>query len=555
MLIVATGLALVVRFLRQPAMLGYILAGFVLGPIGAKVIGNQELLSTFSDIGITLLLFLIGLELNWAHLAKIGRSAINLAILQVSLTFGLGYGAGLLFGFDPLAASVIGFGLTFSSTIVVLQLISIKNDIHSLYGKISVALLIIQDLVAVVVLVMLNSATTGFETSIYAQLGLLGLKLVMLFAITWLIGAYIFPRLFKRLAKARDLMSLTAIAWCFLIAIIAHSIGFSFEVGAFLAGLSIAALPYNQDIFSQIRPLRDFFIVLFFVLLGFSLSPQGAIDWTLVATFVGIAIIAKPLIILVSLAAQRFRIRTSFFAASSLGQMSEFSVILAMAAANDHIISESLLSSIIVATAITFGLSSFMISKAEYIYSVLRPFLKLFQLKGVKFRFESTPKQEDHVIIFGYHRMGFHILRSLRKLKQDVLIVDFNPDVIQKLRKSKIPSVFGDASDPELLDTVHVSHAKMVISTIPYLEENLNLIKHVRIAHKKIAMICTANDIDDALLMYKEGADYVILPKLLGGEHLADILDKYKSGTLKQYLKKHGQDAKLLRTKEHELYI
>ena len=262
LVLIAAGLfGLLARLLKQPALIGYILAGFVLGPLGYQLISHNELLPTFSEIGITLLLFLVGLELNLNSLKTIGTKVINLAVLQVVLTFALGYATGLFFNFNPIESSILGLVLTFSSTIVVIKLISEKNDVQSLYGKISIALLIIQDIVAVVALAVISglASTNNLSIEIYNLIG----KLILLFLTAWLSSVYILPPLFKWLAKSRDLMIITAISWCFLFAISAYSLGFSYAIGAFLAGLSLAAIPYNIDIMSQIRPLRDFFIVIF----------------------------------------------------------------------------------------------------------------------------------------------------------------------------------------------------------------------------------------------------------------------------------------------------
>lgn len=552
-LILASVLGLLARALRQPPIIGFILAGFVLGPLGATRIENQQLIALFSQIGIVLLLFLVGLELDWSHLRKLGKAAFNLALLQISLTFALGYSTGLFFGLTPIAAIVIGLALTFSSTIVVLRLISAKNDVQSLYGQLSVALLLIQDLVAVVVLVLI----TGNQAagSVGVEVASLGIKLFLLFATAWAVAQLILPSLFKTVAKTRDLLVLTSLAWCFLGAIGAHLIGFSYEIGAFVAGLSLASLPYASDVFGQIRPLRDFFIVLFFVLLGLSFNPGGMVDWRLVGILIGISVVAKPIIILISLAAQRFRIRTSFFAAFSLGQMSEFSVILAMAASNRQLIDGSVLGAIIIATAVSFALSSYVINAAPLLYNWFKPILMRLQLPGNSYHLESIPELKEHIIIFGYHRTAFHILRKLRRMKEDVLVVDFNPDIIEALRKRHIPSVFGDASDPELFETIHLKNAKLIISTIPHQEENHMLIRQARAAHKDMAMITTAEDVDDAIALYEAGADYVILPKLVTGEHIAQLLESYKTGTLRQFLRTYRSDRSLLKTRENDLYL
>lgn len=552
--IIAAGLfGVLARFLRQPPLVGYVIAGFLLGPLGYHLIQNQNLLGFFSDLGIAFLLFLVGLELNFNTLKSLGWRTLNLALIQVVLTFGLGYAIGLLLNYNPITAAVIGLSIAFSSTIVVLKLISEKNDIQSLYGKIAVAILIFQDIVAVVALALVTS--TGGGASLSTEIINLVAKIVLLFVIAIVMSKLVLPKVWRWLANSRDLLFLASLSWCFLFAIIAHWFGFSFAIGAFLAGLSLAAIPYNLDIVGQVRPLRDFFIVLFFVLIGFNITPSGAIDWQLVAVLLSLALIAKPFIILSSLSAQHFKLRTSFFAAGSLGQLSEFSVILAMAAATSGLVSSTVVSSIVVATAFSLGLSSYFITAADTLFSWFKPLLKPLEPTQINHQsLESTPELFNHVVVFGYHRMGWHILKMLRKLKKEVLIVDFNPEVIERLRNKGVAAVFGDATDPELLETVHLKNAEMIISTIPYRQENLMLVESIRRVHKDILTIATASEIDDALELYQKGADYVILPQMLGGEYIAELLEKYQSGTLRRFLTGRKNEAKLTRTRNHSLY-
>ncbi|MDO8591898.1 MAG: cation:proton antiporter, partial [bacterium] len=345
--------------------------------------------------------------------------------------------------YNPITAAIIGLCIAFSSTIVVLKLISEKNDIQSLYGKIAVAILIFQDLVAVVALALVTTTTAGGGAPFSTELINLVAKIVLLFVIAILMSKLVLPKVWRWLANSRDLLFLASLSWCFLFAIVAHWFGFSFAIGAFLAGLSLAAIPYNLDIVGQVRPLRDFFIVLFFVLIGFNISPTGAVDWQLVAVLLSLTLIAKPFIILISLSAQHFKLRTSFFAAGSLGQLSEFSVILAMAATASGLVSSTVVSSIVVATAISLGLSSYFITAADTLFGWFKPLLKPLEPTQMNHQsLESTPELFNHVVVFGYHRMGWHILKMLRKLKKEVLIVDFNPEVIERLRNKGVAAVF-----------------------------------------------------------------------------------------------------------------
>lgn len=557
-ILAASLFGLVASILRQPPLIGYIAAGLLLGPIGTQLVKNGDLLSVFSDFGIALLLFVVGLELNLKSIRKVGLISAQLALAQMATTILIGLGLGYLFHQSLTVSLVLGLALSFSSTIVVLKMIGDRNEAQSLYGKLAIGILIMQDMIAVLILVLLPTMAGSISNPLAHELSLLVGRLVVLAGAAWLNARFFLPGIWHRLAHNREMMLLGSIGWCFLMAIFAHWLGFSLEIGAFIAGLSLASTPYSEDISHHIHPLRDFFIVIFFVLLGFSVQPGTGVNWELVAALTVAAVILKPLIMMLTMTRQHYRIRTSWLTALSLGQLSEFSVILAFTAANLNLIDQATVSALIIATALSLGLSSYLMSGATRLFTWLKPILLPLERKGHftdrHLSLEHVDKMADHVIIFGYHRMGFQILRTLKQMKQDVLIVDFNPDTIDQLRRQNIPSVFGDAADPDLLETVNIKQARLVISTIPYLDVNLALIAALK-RHRHVAVVMTATTLDDALAMYEAGADHVILPHFLGGEYVAAMLEEYRAGNLKRFFKQKRNDAKLLKTKQHALYF
>lgn len=556
-ILAAAALGMLASILRQPPLIGYIITGLILGPIGAAFIQNAEILKVFSEFGIALLLFVVGLELNWQSIKKVGLISAQLALVQIAVTILIGLGIGHLLDRSLTEALVIGLALSFSSTIVVLKMITAKNDVQSLYGKLAVGVLLMQDLIAVLLLILLPTFVSTTTGSVSQEMLLLVGRIIVLVGAGWANAQFILPGLWHRLAHNRELMLLCSIGWCFLMAIAARWLGFSSEIGAFIAGLSLASTPYSEDISHGIRPLRDFFIVIFFVLLGFSVTPGQAVDWPLVAYLTAAAVLVKPLIIMPIMTRQHYRIRTSWLTGLSLGQLSEFSVILGLTAASLGLITSSTVSALVIATAISLGLSSYLMEGAEWLFGIFKPILMPLEHKGHftdrHLSLEHVDKMSEHVIVFGYHRMGFHILRTLKKMKQDVLVVDFNPDIIDRLRHENIPSVFGDASDPDLMSTVNAKQAKLLISTIPHLDVNLSLIKAVK--KHRVAIVTTADTLEDALSMYQAGADHVILPQFLGGEYIASMLEQYQAGNLKKLLAQKKSDTKLLKTKEHALYF
>lgn len=545
------------RAFKQPPILGYILAGIILGPIGASLIQNQSDFKALSSFGIALLLFLVGLEVDWQKIKKLGNITGLLSILQIIGTLFLGFFVSLSLGLDINTAFIIGLVLAFSSTIVVIKLLSEKHDLDSLYGRISVGVLLAQDIVAIFVIALLAGSAQMKQFSVLDTVTLLAVKTIALVVFAWFVSSWIFPKIFKIFAKSNELLFVVSLAWCFTFAILTVKLGFSIEIGAFLAGVSLASLPYAIEIVGRIKSLRDFFIILFFVILGTELNLTGDKDWLLIIIFSLLAIIAKPIIVTLILSAQGLRRRVAFLTGLSLGQMSEFSMILSGLALTLNLIESDIASVITAATALSLLVSPYLINNSEKIFSFFKPILGFIERKaGKKYSLEIKGSPlVNHIIIFGYHRLGFHILKALRDLNHQVLIIDFNPDVIDKMNQLGIPAIFGDAQDEELLESIHLKNARMIISTIPHREESLFLIKKIRKIKNDIIIIVTAKNIEEALEFYKNGADYVILPEQISGEHMANLLKEYEKKTLRKFLTHKSEEVHLLKTKKQALYL
>jgi len=256
----------IVKLFNQPIIIGYILAGVIIGPFILKLGASTELIHTFSQLGIAFLLFMVGLHLNPKVIKEIGTSSLLIGLGQMILTFGLGFGVSLLLGFSSVTGIYIGIALAFSSTIITMKLLSDKQHLDSLYGKIAIGVLIIQDLVAIGVLMVISTISGGVALAgLGLQSLLIGLGLIVFL---FLSGFYILPRLTKNIAKHQELLFLFSIFWCFLIAALFGYVGFSIEIGALIAGIVLSVSPYSVEISSRVRPLRDFFLIIFFIILG-----------------------------------------------------------------------------------------------------------------------------------------------------------------------------------------------------------------------------------------------------------------------------------------------
>ena len=525
-LIVATVLAIIARFLRQPIIMGYILAGIVIGPIGLGWVINYDVITTLSEIGIAFLLFIVGLELDVRKLKHLGAVSLIVGLGQVILTFIAGYLLAILLGMPSTYAFYVSIALTLSSTVIIIKLLSDKNEINALHGRIAVGVLLVQDFIAVLILaIMANSgsiSTAGIMSNLIIAIGF--------FAVSIVIGTFFLKYIFKPIAKSTELLFLSAVSWCFAYALVSQWLGFSMAIGAFLAGISLAPLPYHIEIASRIKSLRDFFATIFFVTLGMQIVLTGIkyLVWPIILLSLFV-LICNPLIVWFLMSIMGFKARPSFLTGISLAQISEFSLIMMATGYSLGIFPQTLVSMVAIIAVITFTISSYMITYDEKLYRLFKKVMKPFESLSIKgFDLEYLPEKEldYNIILCGCDRIGQAILESSKKLKKSILVIDFNPELIKQLMKDSIHCIYGDISDVEIMNRLNFKKAELVVSTIPDYGDNVMLTKKAKSINKKTVVIVTAEDVEDALALYKIGADYVILPHMLGGEHISVLLQE-----------------------------
>jgi len=445
---------------------------------------------------------------------------------QVFFTSGIGFIIAIILGFSTVVAIYIAIALTFSSTIIIMKLLSDKGDTETLYGKIAIGFLLVQDLIAIFVLIVVSSLAGGFSLS--SLVFTLILKGMGLFGGVFLISVYLFPYITKTIAKSQEFLLLFSISWCLALASLTYYLGFSIEIGALLAGVTLAISPYRYEISSKMRPLRDFFIVLFFILLGsqmiFADITQHIVSILIFSAFI---IIGNPLVVIILMGLLGYTKRNSFLAGLTVAQISEFSLIfVALGVSVGHLDSE-ILSLITVIGLITIAGSTYLILYADKIYPYVSKYLSIFEKKGKKVdEYRYHQKGIYSAILFGYNRIGFDVLGAFEKIQKKFLVVDYDPQVIQELTKQKVDCRYGDGDDSELLDDLNLSKIKMVVSTIPNVDTSLLLINKIRKINNRAIIIVVSHQIDDALQFYDAGATYVMLPHFLGGHHVSEMIKK-----------------------------
>lgn len=532
---VAAIISLLMKFFKQPLIVGYIATGVIVGPYVFNILQAHNEIELFSKIGIAILLFLIGLTLNPDVMREVGKTSLITGIGQVLFTSIIGYFLVRTLGFEILSSLYIAVALTFSSTIIILKLLSDKGDIKTLYGKISIGFLLVQDIIASILFLVITIASVAFlsiertlSNVVTLETLVLLTKGVLVTVILYLVSRYILPHISKFVASSQEILSIFSLAWGLGMASFFYTIGFSLEIGALIAGVTLAASPFAYEIASRLKPLRDFFIMLFFIMLGSQLVLGQFMMLIVPALALSLfVLIGNPLIMLLLMNLMGYRTRTAFMSGLTVAQISEFSLILITLGYSFGHVSQEAVSLVTLVGIITITGSTYLILYAEQIYSFLKPVLRFLTFRKSHIK-EKVLIENVEIIIFGYDRVGSRFVETAKKITDNYLVIDYNPLSIERLEKLGIPHCYGDAEDVDFLDEINISKAKLVVSTIPDSKTNLLLVSHYR-AHNQTGIIITiSHDIYQTKELYELGASYVVMPHHLGASHAASLMDKHR---------------------------
>jgi len=520
----ATVMSLLMRFLRQPLLIGHIFTGFLVGQYALGLFNDMETLELFSQLGISFLLFTVGLSLNPKLFRDYGLVSIATGFGQVFLTGAVGILFCMALGFDFVTSLYVGVALAFSSTVIVMKLLSDKGDLDKLYVKLSIGSLLLQDLIAIVLLFAIPfvSGAQGSGWELVRLLFLGGCVGVAIFVFSH----YVLRYLHQYLTRSQELLFLFATSWGIGISAIFAGIGFSLEGGALIAGVALATIPSRHEIAARLAPLRDFFIVVFFILLGarmvvgdFSAVLYPAI---ILSLFV---LIGNPLLQLIVMGAMGYRRKTSFQTGMMAAQISEFSLILVALGVSLGQVHLNVLTMVTLVGLITIFISTYLILYSDKLYKYLAPYLRIFERKDAK---ESYPRKRTYeAILIGSGRIAFDFIQLFKEEKVRFLVIEHDPEAIGKLSLDKIPHEFGDAGDPDFLDEINVRQANLVVSTVPEMETNRLVLAAAKRDNKDAIVMLVAHRIDDALELYESGADYVILPHFLGASYASSLVRQF----------------------------
>jgi Kef-type K+ transport system membrane component KefB len=513
--------------LRQPLIVMFIAVGIGVGPAGLGITRSGDGIDVLARMGIAVLLFLVGLRLDVHVIRRLGPVALATGLGQVVFTSVVGFLICLALGMSAVAAVYVAVALTFSSTIIIVKLLSDKREIDALHGRIAVGFLIVQDIAVVLVMIALSAFGAAGRVGNPAMAGLLiAGKGVLFLATVGILMRYALPPLARWLARSQELLILFAVAWAMLLASVGDALGFSKEVGAFLAGVSLASTPFRESIGGRLVSLRDFLLLFFFIELGAGLDLSLVSGQLLAAAVLSaFVLVGNPLIVMAIMGYMGYRKRTGFLAGLTVAQISEFSLILGALGVSLGHIEPATMGLITLVGLVTIGLSTYLILYSHPIYERIAGWLSVFERKVPhrEQQGELPPGDVDYVL-FGLGRYGSNIARALRRHGESVLGVDFDPEVIAAWHEHGHPAQYGDAEDPELAASLPLTRVQWVVCTAPRRETNLSVLRAVREAGYGGKVALTAHHAHDAESLKAAGADLVLMPFVDAAKEAAEVL-------------------------------
>jgi Kef-type K+ transport system membrane component KefB len=526
-LVLAAVVGSLAKALRQPVIVAYIFVGVIAGPALLGLANEAPSIELLAKVGIAILLFLVGLKLDIHLIRSTGVVALLTGIGQVVFTSVIGFGIVLLFGFDPIPALYVAVALTFSSTIIIVKLLSDKRELDQLHGRIAVGFLIVQDLLVIVAMIGIVAIGQPGQTEpgsvIFRTLiGGAGFLVAVV-----LIARFVLPRLLDWLAKSQELTLLFGVSWAIALAAISEALGLSMEIGAFVAGVALASTPYRESMGARLVSLRDIMILFFFIELGASLTFTDALPQVGAALVLSaFVLIGNPIIVMVIMGALGYRKKVSFKAGLAVAQISEFSLILIALGFSLGQVDESVLGLVTMVGVITITISTYFILYSQQIYLRLAPALSIFERKNLRYGAEEHRVAHPYdAIVIGAGRLGGDVIDGLRQRGAVLLVVDYDPDKLRQVAKRDIDTLYGDVADPEFAASLPFQETDSVVCAVPSPSTNLVLLQTLQQIGFTGGVSLTALDSRTADLMESYENVTVIRPYQMAAESIVTQLD------------------------------
>ena len=517
---------LLAKKLRQPAIIGYIAIGVLVGNVFSKSI-DKTFIDQIADVGVTLLLFTLGVEFSFERLKKVLPTVSWAAILQIFISFFIFMPLFLWFGYSFLPALFIAIASALSSTAVVVRMLTERGERETIPGEVMTGWCVVQDLAVIPIMMLLPALTSIYLSGSSSIVTTVSITLINIVKASIAIGGVIFlgrigvPWIVQTVARfgSREIFLLTVIALVFLSGSIAYGVGLSAALGAFIAGLIVSETSQNHTVFSEIRPLRDLFAVVFFVSLGMALpiSLLTPILSTLATATLAI-LLGKMIIVYIISRFIGYHRKTAFLVAIGLSQMSEFGFIIAKEGFSIGALSEQQYALLVALVFTTIMVSAPLSNQGHGLYYYLqektrRWFPKIFPDRKEELLYQTNPSMKDHVVICGYGRVGKYIGLALQMVNTPFVVVDYNETTTRELRRKGIPVLYGDPADIEVLGHAEVDHAKLLVVAIPDRHTQEMVITNAQTLNKHITILCRTHHEEDQIRLKTLHVAHIIQPE------------------------------------------
>jgi Kef-type K+ transport system membrane component KefB len=554
-------LGLLAHFSRQPLILAYLVAGFFIGPFGMGWVKSQESISVISELGLIFMLFMIGLEIDLKKIVRAGAVILFAAGGQLLGGCLLGVlffvGVGLSLGGGAFDALYLTVACALSSTVIIVKVLYEKRELDTLPGRITLGILVLQDIFAILFLAVQPSLANLQVSVILLSIARVG----ALVATALILSRYVLPRLFHQIARRPELILLGALAWCFLIGEIAEKLHLSREMGSLVAGVSLSTFPYALDVTAKVTTLRDFFITLFFVALGMTIPiPNGSVIG-LALIIAAFTVVSRVLTTFTPLYLMKQGLRASLLPAINLAQISEFSLVVIQTGITAGHIKTETASAASFAFVVLAVLSTFvMVRSGEITKGLIGPLKKigLRDLDHVHHEggHEGGHGETNRIVILGFFRAASALLSQIERqnesLLEQITVIDFNPNVFRILNDRGVHVIYGDISNVDTLVHAGIGKAEIIILSVPDSllvgANNEKLVRHVRTLNPTARIVATADLLSNVNDLYAAGADYVTVTRLTDAGELFSVIEATDAGLLED--KRAEMDTQLAERKE-----
>jgi Kef-type K+ transport system membrane component KefB len=558
----AWGLGLLAHFTRQPLILAYLIAGFFIGPFGMKWVKSDESISVISELGLIFMLFMIGLEIDLKKIVRAGKVILFAAGGQLigGVLLGIAFfvGIGLSMGSGHFDALYLCVACALSSTVIIVKVLYEKRELDTLPGRITLGVLVLQDIFAILFLAVQPSLDNLQVSVILISIVRVG----ALVATALVLSRYVLPRLFHQIARRPELVLLGALAWCFLIGEIAERLHLSREMGSLVAGVSLSTFPYALDVTAKVTTLRDFFITLFFVALGMTIPIPGLSVIGLALLIAAFTVVSRVVTTFTPLYLMKQGLRASLLPAINLAQISEFSLVVIQTGIAAHHISSETSSAASFAFVVLAVLSTFIMSRSDQVTRALIGPLKRMGFRDLDHKQDAESEhggghgEARRIVILGFFRAASALLSEIERRSPAVLeqitVIDFNPLVFRTLTDRGMHVVYGDISNVDTLVHAGVGKSELIILSIPDSllkgADNEKLVRHVRSLNPTAKIVATAEILAEVGDLYASGADYVTVTRLSDADELYKVIEAAQAGLLED--KRAELDALLSERRE-----